>query len=309
MQSIKKFPEFVSFNLDLKDEYCRFIGEYLPYCDFTFTNLETWLNQKDDLHFSNLNGNLVLRFSNVFDNDKITYSLIGTNDLDNTLDILSEHLNGDGAEKKLYSIPEETANLITKYPVEEDRDSFDYIFSTNEQVRLLGTKFGKYRRKINHFIQDNGEEITIRELDLSNSEELQWLINSLHGWERTYEMGGNDESRIESKALDKILKNHSKFNLRCIAVIIQNKIESFTLFTVNESKKLANLHHTKCSYEQRNIFDFTIYAAASKLKTEDIDFINFEQDLGIMGLREHKTGLRPVKFLKKYTVHLNQPIK
>jgi hypothetical protein len=42
--------------------------------------------------------------------------------------------------------------------------------------------------------------------------------------------------------------------------------------------------------------------AFKKLRALGCEFINFEQDMGIAGLKQAKRLWRPVKYLKKYTI-------
>lgn len=302
---ISKFPNFTKFNLEQKEIYQNYIKNFAPYGDFSFVNLCIWLDIRGDLELSDLSGNLVLRFTNVFSVDKEkSYSFIGLVDVDHCLELLGTYIRENDQNPILYSVPEETIKLVNKHKYEEDRDSFDYILDTDEQVRLLGTKFGKYRRRVNSFISNNIDGIIIKELNLDNKDDFNNLVNSLHSWKRTYELGGNDVEGWEAIALTKSFKNCSTLGLRCIAVYIDNKIEAFSLFSINEDQSTADIHHTKCSYEHRNVFDFTLFAVASKLRSERIKYMNLEQDLGIDGLREHKLGLRPAYFLKKYSINL-----
>lgn len=307
---IEKFPNFTPFSLSQKEKVYDYLKNFAPYGDFSLTNLVIWLNLEDDLEISDLDNNLILRFTNVFANPKKrTYCFIGLVNVDDALTELSEYLKDHGEDLTLYSVPEETITLINKYAYYEDRDSFDYVLNTEEQVKLLGTRFGKYRRKVNSFINTNIDSIVIKEIDLNIPEQFHQLVNSLHTWKRTYELGGNDNEGLEAHALTRSFKYHEVLRLKSVAITINNKIESFTLFSIDEVNSIADIHHTKCSYEQRNVFDFTLYATASKLRSEGIKYMNLEQDLGIEGLREHKLGLRPSHYLRKYTVDLSTTIQ
>ncbi len=305
---IDKFPAFTKFSFELEQEYKSFIQDFAPYGDFSYVNLVIWLDLEDDLELSWLGKNLLMRFTNIFDSNRPkVYTLIGKDGVDDAIDLLKSWFKSrDIKQEFLYSVVEETANALTRYDPAEDRDSFDYIYSVEEQVTLLGTKFGKNRRKVNHFLRNSGEETVIREIDLTDRKEFCKLVNAMHTWEKMYALAGNDSERIEARALTRSLRYHAMLQFRCVAVIINNQIEAITLFFVNDKYSLADISHTKCSYEYKHLFDFTLFATASKLNTEGIKYISLEQDLGIAGMREHKMGLRPVKFLKKHSVDITQ---
>ncbi len=304
---IEIFPEFTSFSFNIQNEYENFIKDFAPYGDFSFVNLVIWLNLENDLEISKLNKCLVLRFTNIFDKGRPkVYSIIGQENVDDAIDDLKLYFAQHNIDQKaLYSVIQETADNLKKYKAVEDRDSFDYIYDIDDQIRLLGTKFGKIRRKVNNFIHTNGDFTIIKEIDLDNETDFNNLINAMHTWVRMYDLGGNDTEHVEARALSRSLKYHNKLGFRCIVVCVNGEIEAFTLFFINHSNLLANISHTKCSYEYKHLFDFTLYATASKLRTEGLKYFNLEQDLGIAGMREHKLSLRPAKMLKKYSVGIS----
>jgi hypothetical protein len=41
---------------------------------------------------------------------------------------------------------------------------------------------------------------------------------------------------------------------------------------------------------------------AQNVRTTQIEYVNMEQDLGIPGLRRHKSLWRPTAYLRKYTI-------
>jgi hypothetical protein len=64
-------------------------------------------------------------------------------------------------------------------------------------------------------------------------------------------------------------------------------------------------HFLKYDPDVFGIYYHLVKAICLQLHEEKIDFINIEQDLGNPGLREAKMHLRPVNFLKKFTLEID----
>jgi hypothetical protein len=64
-------------------------------------------------------------------------------------------------------------------------------------------------------------------------------------------------------------------------------------------KNTAGGNFLKVDYSVRNIFRYTVYQLAIKLRQDGIKEINIEQDLGIEGLRSFKKHLSPLRMLEK----------
>ena len=63
-------------------------------------------------------------------------------------------------------------------------------------------------------------------------------------------------------------------------------------------------HFWKADIGRSGIYNFLLHTIAEYLRTQDIEWWNFEQDLGIEGLRRSKMSFSPVNFRKKYKVSL-----
>ena len=76
-------------------------------------------------------------------------------------------------------------------------------------------------------------------------------------------------------------------------------------FTINEllDSEFAVLHFEKAHAKNHvGIFQFLMLETAKYLHNLNIKYLNYEQDLGILGLRKHKQSYYPAYMLKKYTV-------
>ena len=79
-------------------------------------------------------------------------------------------------------------------------------------------------------------------------------------------------------------------------------------FTIEEvlPDAYAICHFWKADSSRAGIFDFLMQEKARHLETLGVQFLNYEQDLGVPALRTAKSSFRPVRFLKKFTARLVQ---
>jgi hypothetical protein len=81
-------------------------------------------------------------------------------------------------------------------------------------------------------------------------------------------------------------------------------------FSVHEpiSKHYALSHFHKTLSHFRNIDVFLTNYAAQDLLARGYKYVNWEQDLGVPGLKKSKQSYRPLKMLKKYSVAAKQTV-
>jgi hypothetical protein len=186
------------------------------------------------------------------------------------------------------------------YTIQLDQDNSDYILSSSRLASLEGTLMGKVRRKVNKFSHEYEGRIKLIELDLARYENKKLIINSTHLWNHVYTH--NDQERAEGIALDRALRLAEVVDFKCLALFIDGSLQGYCIFRILPQSGWASMPHTKISNNQPFAFDFLVHKAAKLLHDKNIKYINFEQDLGLPGLRQHKQDLRPLGQLFKYTV-------
>ncbi len=297
---VPSFPKFRPFTTEDKQWYIPYYSQFEPYADFAFGNLLIWLNFNDDLKVSELNNNLIFTFTNSLTDGSLTMTVLGVDDIDGTL----RKLFTSGICKELSFVPAVTYEGINEkhsFSIEEERDSFDYILETNRMAKMLGSESRKLRRIVRTSIREYGDTIILRELEM-NDDTINFMINNLHTWDKAFTLTKNDVDLQEVKALNTSLDISREIDNRNFSIYIDGKLEGFILYQVPPQEGFVILNHIKTSYNFRYIFDFMLFAFAARVTQSGIKYINFEQDLGLEGLRDHKLGLKPIGFLKKYSI-------
>ena len=145
------FPQFKKLELSDRKDVETLTSGLPPYSDFNFASMWLW-DRKGDTVISDLNGNLVARFSDSR-TDESFYSFVGMSECNDTVSELLEYLSYQGLKPELRLVPEVSANELIegKYVVVEDRDNFDYVLCTKEVSSMDGAKFERLRGKIHVF--------------------------------------------------------------------------------------------------------------------------------------------------------------
>lgn len=296
------FPEFTKLDLQHKEELQAIANAFPSYSDFNFVSLFTW-DTDGAVLVSTLNDNLVIRFSDYLDN-KVFYSFLGTNKVHETVETLLDLVASSSEHNELMLIPHSTASLITdpKYEVIEDRDNYDYLLLVNDLVEFRTNKYRGKKNLLNRFNREYGHLSSTEEIDLTKPDKRAELEQVLADWQ-TSRNKGNAEVDNEFIAIKRALEHADTIGIRAFGVYVEGKLVGFTLFEILP-KKMAVIHFDKADIRYAGVFEHLKHNFAKHISTMDIVAINYEQDLGIEGLRRAKESYHPIDYLKKYTVRL-----
>lgn len=299
MRSSKKppiFPKFEKVEIAHKEFIDTYNKLFEPYSDFNFTSLFSWSD--DQAEVSLLNKNLVLKMPDYLDGTP-TYSVLGKNKVDETL------LELFAIAKKLRYVPEVTVNSIRDqnvFHITEDEDNFDYIYLTSSLSSLQGGQYKKIRSKVHAFEQDHvNHEVSTYTISRFPKE----LINEIKKIDLLWAISSDREDGdliSERKALATLLDNADSLNLLLTCLLVNNELKAFS---INE---LLDKNYAICHFEKAlkshhaNITPFLVSTVAKKIHEAGVTHLNWEQDLGLPGLRHSKLAYQPTKMLKKYTV-------
>lgn len=292
---INKFPSFSKLELTHKEEVESITKHFTPYSDFNFVSLYTW-DTDGSTSVALLNRNLVIQLPDYLTSEPVL-SILGKENIDASLQILLETTD------KLKLVPEDTVRAIKNpglFLIEEDRDNYDYMYDLSEITNLAGKKFKKIRNKLNTFNVSNPDSITIsNEPSLSESSKQEFL-ELFDEWAKTAKQSKED-SVAEKVAITRLLANASSLRLLFTNFRQGSRLVAFSISEVLENQ-YAMCHFEKGSPSLNNIYVYVAYEGAKALLAQGVKYANWEQDLGIQGLREAKSKWQPESFLKKYTV-------
>lgn len=299
------FPDFAPLTLDHKEDYERLVSLYPPFSDISFATLHIWWNLEGKLKLCALNGNVVINYHLPFDSENSGFSLIGKHDLEASILALFDYLRREHHPMRLVHVPDFVVKEIKHRDwlnFEEELDYNEYILDAKGLASLEDALHGRTRRKVKRFLREiEDRKMEIRELNLSSVEEQEKLFEAILLWEAEHP-SKNDPEHTEHKAIKKTLSQAKHFGIRHLGLYVDDSLHAIVLYHQASDNNHFILHHLKVDYSIPYIFDYMTHRIASKAVQEGIDFLNMEMDLGIESLRNHKMGLRPVDFFRKYTI-------
>jgi len=294
---ISHYPEFSKLSLDHKDWFTNFVKQYDPYSDFNFVSFFSW-NTDGSAEVSLLNDNLVIRLPDYLDGHPV-YSLLGTNDIDESINTLL------AATDKLELVPEVVVEAITApdvYHIAEDRDNFDYIYSLYHLGEMAGGAYKKKRNKVNVFVKDHENYELVIQAKKTLDEQTIADLKALDRHWATLNSRDQGDILAERKALDRLLDNFAQFNATLVEIRVAGELKAFSIneivdeeYAICHFEKALTVHH-------ENIYTFLAAEVAKQLHADGCRWVNWEQDLGLEGLRRSKESYQPTRMLKKFTV-------
>lgn len=294
---IPEFPKFSKLTIKLKDHVRLFTSNFEPYSDFNFTSLLCW-NTDGSTEVSKLNHNLIIKLSDYLTGETF-YSLLGDKMIDKTL----QELLGNGLPLMLVpAIVVKNIKLPDIFSVAEDRDSFDYIYNLADLSILTGNDYKKKRNKLNKLNKDIGLNLRPKVIDSFSKSGRDEFRNIVTEWSENRNRSDNNNDR-EKQAIERTMEFSDELGLFVLGFYYSGNLVGFS---VNEklSDGYAICHFEKALLVHENIYTYMTNQAAQELLSIRCKYVNWEQDLGIPGLRKAKMIYKPERFLQKYQVKL-----
>ena len=198
------------------------------------------------------------------------------------------YLLGDIEDSFIYDLKTFT-NLPFK--IIENRDTFEYIYLTNDLLNLEGKKYHQKKNHYNSFI--NSYDYTVTSID--SQEKINDCLNLLSNW-HSKRTSFCEELQIETKEITDLLYNLNYLNLYSICVYVKNSLVGFSIGEILNDT--AIIHVERCNIDYKGIYAFInrefIRRYFSKTK-----YINRQEDCGCVGLRKSKLSYKPLYLLKK----------
>lgn len=298
---IPAFPKFQKITVDLKEDIEDFVKQHSPYSDYNFVSLFSY-NTLEKNEISSLNNNLVIKF-----HDYITlepfFSFIGEHKIKETIQALIQHAKEKGVKEELKLIPsfiiEREKDIENLFSIQEDNGNADYILSVDDISSLKGNKYGAKRNFVNRFLKTYAHHKVV-ELSLGDKQTQKDIEDLFYRWEKQHEKT-RDETEIELTAIQRLLTNLSHLAFISLGLYVDTVLVGFS---INEAihDRHGIIHFEKADISYIGSFQYLKQVTAQYLQKHGCLYINYEQDLGIEGLRKAKLAWHPVKYLKKYTI-------
>lgn len=267
-------------------------GNSFRACDFSFTNLISW-NPKFKTKYYVTENTLFLRF--IDGNNEVFYMMpIGSMDLAKAISLMEKDAKENSIPFQMKAISNHMWQMIDqtlpgKFHYLDDRDNYEYIYSSEKLINLSGKKLQSKRNHINRFKADNPNWEYI---SVTNKETLEECRNMLNEWENIKENQQDKESlKYDSLATRFMIDHFATLNLKGGAIKIDGKMIAFTIgekltddtFVVHVEKAFSHINGAYTIINQQFI----------KNEASEFAYINREEDMGLEPLRKAKKSYYP----------------
>jgi hypothetical protein len=286
--------------LELGDQAAieAFTRQFPPYSDFNFANMWTW-DTEDRVRIGWLAEHLVVQSP-----DEATgrsfYSFLGKGCAQSlqVAETLLARACAEDHRPRLKLLPHEVAVALrgTRLLLWDDRASDDYVVDAGNLTAYAGTRFAHARRNVERFMQ-SCPDVRVPELELGSASVREEIDRLRTTWACNKGLALPNEKA----ALERLLAVASALNLVGTGVYWNGCLIAFSIIELLENG-YAMGHFAKCDAEFGGLSHFLYQATARAMSSRGYRYLNVQEDLGIAGLRTFKMLLRPVSFLKKYTV-------
>ncbi|MDR0399934.1 MAG: phosphatidylglycerol lysyltransferase domain-containing protein [Treponema sp.] len=174
------------------------------------------------------------------------------------------------------------------FAVAEDRDNFDYLYLRTDLADLPGKKYHKKRNLVSQFLSayDHQEQPLTEDL-------VPQAVEVLDRWKEEKGEDGDYHSAREA------LEQFRELGMEGALYFIGGKPAGWCLGEGIAKGTVFTVHFEKAAGGYKGMYQYINQAFASMLPPHYV-YINREQDLGDLGLRQAKETYRPWGFVKKY---------
>lgn len=208
-------------------------------------------------------------------------------DYEKGIKAVSEYCKENNINPIFTKIPQDYLGVFNDFNlrIEEDRDSFDYIYQNTDFLEFKGKHFRNQRNNLYSYL---------RNFSPTFSEDIKSYIEQCKACTAKHYNAAN----VLGPTL-KMLDNIDVFNLKGGVVLHGQEVAAFCLYekitddTVVSHVELADNSH-------RGLHTYLINELA---KTISEKYINKEDDMGQPGLRRFKESYNPCHMIKKYKAY------
>lgn len=180
---------------------------------------------------------------------------------------------------------------------ETNRDWSDYIYDADAFIAQKGKKFSSQRNHVNRFIRSYPgyvfEEIRAEHLD------------DIRAFFEEFNANYNKDNPMvaeEAVKIPELLENYEAYGQRGALMRLGDIMLGFTVGEVIGDTLI--IHIEKARTDIPGIYPTLSQHFADMMKTDELKWLNREEDLGDPGLRRSKEGYNPTYLLDKYIVRI-----
>lgn len=254
-------------------------------------------NWKIVVELKNQQENPVGMIGTSYDNKKVYMPFIEKSLLQNNIEPLLQALKTQFSIESLYPIQETTARYLStiSYKISYNINDGDYIMSKNILKTYPGRSFDGKRNLVHQFL--NKGEASVKKLSTSTRDDAHEI---LHAWDRTHVETSSD---YETTASHQGLDEYERLDIEGWITYSQG-IPQAVIYGTPLTDSVFLIHCAKSApHSEKGALAYLHQEVAKRLGDQYLS-LNWEQDLGIMGIRRSKLQYEPERIMSKWHVHL-----
>lgn len=296
------FPEFTKLNIQHRAVYEALIQDFSPIADTSFASVMTWWNSLGQAAVSILNGNLVISYWMPELENEAGLSLVGLNEVDESICTIFDHLKGRGEKPRLVGVPELVINNIRYHDlfrVREERRDCEYVVLAARYGDLGNMPAWKHQSIKRQLQRMRGVNLEVRPLNMQNDAERNMLMAATEIW---WDKNINNIGRIERDAMMLALKHYKELGYQSVALIVEGRLRGFCIYRRPQDREYAVIHHIKATSGKMLDLGLISHLFAKHFLDMGVKYVNINTDGGNLALRMFMLTLGPVNFFRKYIV-------
>ena len=176
-----------------------------------------------------------------------------------------------------------------------DRDNFDYLHLREEMALLSGASYHKKKNRVNYFTVRHRHAV-----EPYGPGHLEGALKLLEEWRRVRVAMGPSTLGGEVEGAAEALRLSDELGLSGVVLLVEGEVKGFAL------GERLNRTTAVCHFEKGDLFMEGLYQLLDRefcrLLFTDCRYVNREQDLGELSLRQAKLSYHPVELVAKYRV-------
>lgn len=275
-----------------------FLRQERRMCDCTIGSTLMWRDYFDNC-FAIVDDTLMFR-SRYLDGQYAFTVPIGKNP-EMMLDLAEEYCRKHAIALEFCTVtPNDLEMLKQRWPnltVEDNRDWYDYLYESKDIVEFAGKKYAHQRNHIRRFERDCPNWSFSRMTENDVEEVRQFYQKFLQEREKV-----GETAQAEVEKIFEVLDHFSQYGFLGGILRVDEQIVGISMGEI--VRDVLFVHIEKADTQYSGVYQKLVNCYAREFVTDDVRYINREEDVGDPGLRKSKLSYRPVKLLEKYTVRV-----
>lgn len=268
-------------------------------CEYPFGNVFSY-GAKMEIKVGDVAGCLVTKC--IYDDYAMYCCPIGNGDMKEATRFILEDAEKDGRDFEIFGICPDSAEFLSKHFGDKldiflQRDTFDYIYSSEDLINLAGKKYQPKRNHISFFMRNNNwsyERITRENIPECLEMSKLWLESALEEY--------RDELEAELKIIERVFDYYEELGYVGGLLRADGKVVAYTMGE-RMTDEMFCVHIEKAFSDIRGAYPM-INQQFVKNELSHYKYINREDDTGAENLRKAKLSYYPVILAEKYEAKL-----